>query len=210
MAGRVLSEADASAQVELDSGKRVKVCQRSVEIRVARSRDRAIEAAKKRPELASVSTTFRPTVPQLFLEVDQDKVLKQGVNLSDVYKTLQSFLGSGFINYFNRFGRQWQVYVQAEGDFRTNIDNVGQFYVRNNKGEAVPLSALTSVRNISGPEFTVRYNLYRSAQINASAAPGDSSASNSAATDEGTASTTASAGRPRTSSMACSTMRASW
>lgn len=143
---------------------------------LAENTTKFIEAAKKRPEFASVSTTFRPTVPQLFLEVDQDKVLKQGVNLSDVYKTLQSFLGSGFINYFNRFGRQWQVYVQAEGDYRTNIDNVGQFYVRNNKGEAVPLSALTSVRNISGPEFTMRYNLYRSAQINASAAPGFSSA----------------------------------
>jgi hydrophobic/amphiphilic exporter-1 (mainly G- bacteria), HAE1 family len=142
---------------------------------LAENTTKFVEAAKKRPELASVSTTFRPTVPQLFLEVDQDKVLKQGVNLSDVYKTLQSFLGSGFINYFNRFGRQWQVYVQAEGDYRTNIDNVGQFYVRNNKGEAVPLSALTSVRNISGPEFTMRYNLYRSAQINASAAPGYSS-----------------------------------
>jgi HAE1 family hydrophobic/amphiphilic exporter-1 len=115
-------------------------------------------------------------VPQLFIDVDQDKVLKQGVLLSDVYKTLQSFLGSGFINYFNRFGRQWQVYVQAEGDYRTNIENVGQFYVRNNKGEAVPLSALTSIRHISGPEFTMRYNLYRSAQINASAAPGYSSA----------------------------------
>jgi HAE1 family hydrophobic/amphiphilic exporter-1 len=142
---------------------------------LAENTTKFIEAAKKRPELASVSTTFRPTVPQLFLEVDQDKVLKQGVNLSDVYKTLQSFLGSGFINYFNRFGRQWQVYVQAEGEYRTNIENVGQFYVRNNKGEAVPLSALTSVRNISGPEFTMRYNLYRSAQINASAAPGFSS-----------------------------------
>jgi len=143
---------------------------------LAENTTKFLEAARKRPELASVSTTFRPTVPQLFLDVDQDKVLKQGVNINDVYKTLQSFLGSGFINYFNRFGRQWQVYVQAEGDFRTNIDNVGQFYVRNNKGEAVPLSALTSVRNISGPEFTMRYNLYRSAQINASAAPGFSSA----------------------------------
>ena len=143
---------------------------------LAENTTKFLEAAKKRPELASVSTTFRPTVPQLFLDVDRDKVLKQGVNLSDVYKTLQSFLGSGFINYFNRFGRQWQVYVQAEGDYRTNIDNVGQFYVRNNKGEAVPLSALTSVRNIAGPEFTMRYNLYRSAQINAAAAPGYSSA----------------------------------
>ena len=142
---------------------------------LAENTTKFVEAARKRPELASVSTTFRPTVPQLFIEVDQEKVLKQGVNISDVYKTLQSFLGSGFINYFNRFGRQWQVYVQAEGDFRTNIENVGQFYVRNNKGEAVPLSALTSVRNIAGPEFTMRYNLYRSAQINASAAQGYSS-----------------------------------
>ncbi|WP_300340085.1 multidrug efflux RND transporter permease subunit [Accumulibacter sp.] len=142
---------------------------------LAENTTKFVEAAKKRPELAGVSTTFRPTVPQLFIDVDQDKVLKQGVLLSDVYKTLQSFLGSGFINYFNRFGRQWQVYVQAEGDYRTNIENVGRFYVRNNKGEAVPLSALTSIRNISGPEFTMRYNLYRSAQINASAAPGYSS-----------------------------------
>ena len=115
-------------------------------------------------------------MPQLFVDVDRDKVLKQGVNISDVYKTLQSFLGSGFINYFNQFGRQWQVYIQAEGDYRTNIENIGQFYVRNAKGETVPLSALTSVRSISGPEFTMRFNLYRCAQINASGAPGFSSA----------------------------------
>jgi HAE1 family hydrophobic/amphiphilic exporter-1 len=134
-----------------------------------------IEAAKKRPELASVSTTFRPTVPQLFVDVDRDKVLKQGIDIADVYKVLQSFMGSGFINYFNRFGRQWMVYIQAEGDYRTNISNIGQFYVRNSEGNPVPLSALTSVRNITGPEFTMRFNLYRAAQINASAAPGYSS-----------------------------------
>jgi HAE1 family hydrophobic/amphiphilic exporter-1 len=84
-------------------------------------------------------------------------------------------MGSGFINYFNKFGRQWQVFIQAEGDYRTNIDNIGQFYVRNSEGKTVPLSALTSVRSILGPEFTMRFNLYRSAQINASAAPGFSS-----------------------------------
>ena len=134
-----------------------------------------VEAASKRPEMAGVSTTFLPTVPQLFVDVDRDKVLKQGVNISDVYKILQSFMGSGFINYFNRFGRQWQVFIQAEGDYRTNIENIDQFYVRNSDGKTVPLSALTSVRNIAGPEFTMRYNLDRSAQINASAAPGYSS-----------------------------------
>ena len=135
-----------------------------------------IAAARKRPELASVTTTFLPTVPQLFVDVDRDKVLKQGVNIADVYKVLQSFMGSGFVNYFNRFGRQWQVFIQAEGDYRTNIENIGQFYVRNSEGQSVPLAALTSVRNIVGPEFTMRYNLYRSAQINASAAEGYSSA----------------------------------
>ncbi|MEF8767883.1 MAG: multidrug efflux RND transporter permease subunit [Candidatus Accumulibacter phosphatis] len=142
---------------------------------LAENTTKFLEAARKRPELAGATTTFRPVVPQLFIEVDRDKVLKQGVNISDVYKTLQSFLGSGFINYFNRFGRQWQVYVQAEGEYRTNIENIGQFYVRNKDGQPVPLSALTSVRSIAGPEFTMRYNLYRSAQINASAAPGYSS-----------------------------------
>ena len=135
-----------------------------------------IEAARKRPELAGVTTTFRPTVPQKFVDVDRDKVLKQGVKIADVYKSLQVFMGSGFVNYFNRFGRQWQVYVQAEGEYRTNIDNIGQFYVRNSNGDSVPLSALTSTRSVSGPEFTMRYNLYRSAQINANAAPGYSSA----------------------------------
>jgi HAE1 family hydrophobic/amphiphilic exporter-1 len=131
--------------------------------------------ARKRPELARVTTTFTPTVPQTFVNVDRDKVLKQGVELSDVYRTLQTFMGAYFVNYFNRFGRQWQVYVQAEGEYRVQAEQLGQFYVRNSKGETVPLSALTSFEQRSGPEFTMRYNLYRSAQINASAAPGYSS-----------------------------------
>jgi len=131
--------------------------------------------ARKRPELARVTTTFIPTVPQVFVDVDRDKVLKQGVELSDVYRTLQTFMGAYFVNYFNRFGRQWQVYVQAEGEYRTQAEQLGQFYVRNSKGDTVPLSALTKLENRSGPEFTMRYNLYRSAQINASAASGYSS-----------------------------------
>jgi len=131
--------------------------------------------ARKRPELARVTTTFTPTVPQSFINVDRDKVLKQGVQLTDVYKTLQTFMGAYFVNYFNRFGRQWQVYVQAEGEYRTQVQQLGQFYVRNSKGDTVPLSALTSFEQRSGPEFTMRYNLYRSAQINASTTPGYSS-----------------------------------
>jgi HAE1 family hydrophobic/amphiphilic exporter-1 len=85
-------------------------------------------------------------------------------------------MGGLFVNYFNRFGRQWQVYVEAEGEYRNNLDSVGQFYVRNNKGDMVPLSALTKFESREGPEFTMRYNLYRSAQVIGSAAPGYSSA----------------------------------
>ena len=131
-----------------------------------------LEAARKRPEIGSINTTFLPAVPQKFIEVDRDKVLKQGVNLTDVYRTIQAFMGGYFINYFNRFGRQWQVYIEAEAQDRADINNVGRFYVLNNKGESVPLSTLTTINSRVGPEFTQRFNEYRSAQINGSAAPG--------------------------------------
>jgi HAE1 family hydrophobic/amphiphilic exporter-1 len=107
--------------------------------------------------------------------VDREKVIKQGVSVKDVYQTLQAFMGGLFINYFNRFGRQWQVYVEAEGDYRTRPENVGQFYVRNSAGEMVPLSALTRFESKNGPEFTMRFNEYRAAQLNGGAAPGYSS-----------------------------------
>jgi HAE1 family hydrophobic/amphiphilic exporter-1 len=135
-----------------------------------------LAAARKRPEIAGLSTTFLPSVPQQFVDVDEDKVLKQGVPISDVYRSIQAFMGGLFVNYFNRFGRQWQVYIEAEGDYRTKAENVGQFYVRNSKGEMVPLSALTKIESRAGPEFTMRYNMYRSAQLNGAAAPGYSSA----------------------------------
>ncbi|HSE23891.1 MAG TPA: multidrug efflux RND transporter permease subunit [Pyrinomonadaceae bacterium] len=141
-------------------------------------------AARRRPEIGTLSTTFLPSVPQKFITVDRDKVLKQGVALNEVYRTIQAFMGGLFVNYFNRFGRQWQVYIEAEGDYRSQADNVGQFHVRNNKGESVPLSALTKVEPRSGPEFTMRYNEYRSAQINGSAAPGYSSSQATAALEE--------------------------
>ncbi|HPI92346.1 MAG TPA: multidrug efflux RND transporter permease subunit [Deltaproteobacteria bacterium] len=134
--------------------------------------EKFLEAAKKRPEISNITTTYKASVPQVFVDVDRDKVLKQGVNISDVYKTLQCFMGGVFVNYFNRFGRQWQIFLQAEGEFRTSPDKLGLFSVRNAQGDMVPLSALTSVRSITGPEFTMRYNQYRSAQFNATAASG--------------------------------------
>jgi hydrophobic/amphiphilic exporter-1 (mainly G- bacteria), HAE1 family len=134
-----------------------------------------MEAAGKRKELSGLSTTFLPSVPQIFVNVDRDKVLKQGVALADVYRTLQCYMGGIFVNYFNRFGRQWQVYVEAEGEYRDSTDKLSSYYVRNRDGAMVPLSALTTVEHRLGPEFTMRYNLYRSAQINGAAAPGYSS-----------------------------------
>ncbi len=134
-----------------------------------------MEAARKRPELAGLSTTFLPNVPQIFVKVDRDKVLKQGIDPGQVYQTLQTFMGGFFVNYFTRFGRQWQVYIEAEGEYRTDAKNVGQFFVRNANNDSVPLDAVASIEQVSGPEFTLRYNEYRSAQINGSAAPGYSS-----------------------------------
>jgi HAE1 family hydrophobic/amphiphilic exporter-1 len=141
-------------------------------------------AARKRPEIASLSTTFLGSVPQQFIDVDRDKVIKQGVAVADVYQTIQAFMGGLFINYFNRFGRQWQVYIEAEGEYRTRAENVGQFYVRNQNGGMVPLSALTRFESRPGPEFTMRYNLFRCAQINGSAAPGYSSNQATAALEQ--------------------------
>ena len=134
-----------------------------------------MEEARKRPEIKSITTTLLASVPQYYLDVDQDKVLKQGVSLSDVYKTVQVFMGGSFVNYFNRFGRSWQVYVQADGPFRTNPQDLGRFYVLNNEKSPVPLSSVTRVERRFGPEFTMRYNLHRCAQINVTAVLGFSS-----------------------------------
>ena len=142
---------------------------------LAQQTNKFLEIARTRPELASVSTTFIPSVPQVFADVNRDKALKQGVDLGAAYKTLQAFMGGAFVNYFNRFGRVWQVYVQAEDEFRANAEEIGQFSVRNATGEMVPLSTLVTMEPTSGPEFTIRYNGYRAAQINAAAAPGYSS-----------------------------------
>jgi hydrophobic/amphiphilic exporter-1 (mainly G- bacteria), HAE1 family len=143
---------------------------------LANNVDTFLAAARKRPELSRVTTTLLPSVPQTYIEVDRDKALKQDVALSDIYNTLQTFLGGSFVNYFSRFGRQWQVYVQADDLFRTNAEQVGKFYVRNANNDPVPLSSLTHVRRVFGPEFTMRFNLYRAAQVQALPAPGYSSA----------------------------------
>src|SRR4051794_11482583 len=131
--------------------------------------------ARKRPELAGVNSPFSAAVPQVFVDVDKDKVLKEGIALTDVYQTLQTFLGGLYVNQFNRFGRQWRVFMQAEGQERTSPDSIGQFYVRNNDGNMVPMSSLQSTQQTFGPQYTNRFNVYRSAQVTGAAAPGYSS-----------------------------------
>jgi len=143
-----------------------------------------LEAARKRPEIGTVNTTYIPSTPQKYVYVDKEKVLKQGVKLNDVYTTLQAFMGGQFVNYFNQFGRTWQVYVESEAPYRSSLDSVGQFYVRNNSGQMVPLSALVRFESRYGPEFKMRYNEYSSAQIIGSAAAGYSSDQATAALEE--------------------------
>ena len=151
---------------------------------LATNLDKFMTATRKRPEIGMMGTTFLPDVPQKFVKVDREKVLKQGVAISDVYRTIQAFMGGAFVNYFNNYGRTWQVYVEAEAPYRSNTDNLGQFYVRNGQGQMVPLSALANFESREGPEFTMRYNEYRSAQIIGSAAPGYSSDQATAALEE--------------------------
>jgi HAE1 family hydrophobic/amphiphilic exporter-1 len=140
-----------------------------------------LEAARKRPELANVNSVWRPSVPQIYADINRDKVLKQGVAVGDVYQTLQAFLGGIYVNQFNRFGRQWKVFLQAEAEGRVKVEDINQFYVKNNDGKMVPLSAVTTTRGIAGPEFTNRFNLFRAAQVTGIPAPGYSSGQATAA-----------------------------
>jgi HAE1 family hydrophobic/amphiphilic exporter-1 len=135
-----------------------------------------IAAAKERPEIANAFTMFRPNSPQIFLDVDDAKVLKLGASLADVNTSIGAFLGGAYVNDFNRFGRLYKVYVQAEPEYRQSAEDISLFYVRNDKDEMVPLATLVSTSSTQGPEFTNRFNLFRSAEISGQAAPGYSSA----------------------------------
>ncbi len=143
-----------------------------------------VSELRKRPELAGVLSTALLSVPQVGVKVDNAKAMTQQINLTNLYQTVQTFMGGSLLNYFNRFGLQWQVYVQADGEFRTQAENLGKFYVRNASGDMVPLSTLTSTYPRTGPEFLMRYNLFNCVQINASAAPGYSSAQVMAALED--------------------------
>ena len=132
-------------------------------------------AAKQRPEIGSITSFYRSNVPQIYADINIDKVMKQGIDISSVNQTLGTFLGSSYINDFNKFGRVYRVYLSTDGEYRDALNDFGQFFVKNNKGEMVPLSSIVSIKNVTGPDFTNRFNLYRSAQLTGTPGAGYSS-----------------------------------
>jgi HAE1 family hydrophobic/amphiphilic exporter-1 len=134
-----------------------------------------MDAARKRPEIGRINTLYRATVPQIYADIDRDKVTKSGVQLTDVNTTLGALLGSSYINDFNKFGRVYKVYVQAEPEFRRDPRQIGLFFVRNHQNGMVPLDAVVATKPASGPEFTNRFNLFRAAEITGVPAAGFSS-----------------------------------
>jgi len=151
---------------------------------LAQATDQLVAAARTRPELQNVISTFRNTVPQYKIDVDRDKVQTLGIPITDVYDALQTFLGGLYVNDFNRFGRTWRVYLQAEPEFRREPLDINRFYVRTAQGDMVPLSTLARTEPVVGPEVIYRYNRYRAVKILGSAAPGYSSGQAAAAMEE--------------------------
>jgi HAE1 family hydrophobic/amphiphilic exporter-1 len=137
---------------------------------------RFIQAAGQRPEIGAIFTTYRPDVPQRYLEINRDKALKAGISLNDMYTTIGAFLGGAYINDFNRFGRLYKAYIQAENEYRQNKEQINLFFVKNGAGQSVPLSAFVEVRDTVGPDYTNRFNLFRSVELTGGPAPGFTSA----------------------------------
>ena len=135
-----------------------------------------IAEARKRPEIGSIFTMYRSNVPQKKIVIDYDKAEKLGIDLSEITSTISTYLGSAYVNDFNRFGRQYKVFVQAEGEDRVETTDLGKYWVRSKAGEIIPLTTLAHVEHITGPSFTNRFNMYRSAELSGAPREGYSSA----------------------------------
>lgn len=138
--------------------------------------NQVIAAASKRPEIGRVSTTFQPSTPQVKVELDREKARTLGVPVDSVFQTLQAYLSGLYVNDFVKFGRVYKVFLQAEPQYTNSPDDIGKFYVRNNEGGMIPLNTLVNVSKMSGPNFVTRFNLFLSAEMMGSPAPGYSSA----------------------------------
>ncbi len=130
------------------------------------------EAAMRRPEIMTIDNFMAPSTPQYFLALDEDKAALLGVNIAEAYQTLQTFLGSLFVNYFNSYGYQWQVYVQADAPARMNLSGLHELYLSGRDGERVPLDALVTTRPILGPDFLIRQNMYNASMLDIVASAG--------------------------------------
>ena len=151
---------------------------------LAQATDELVAAASKRPELQNVISTFRNSVPQYKVDLDREKAETLGIPVTDVYNALQTFLGGLYVNDFNRFGRTWRVYLEADPDFRRQPSDIDRFYVRTPQGDMVPLSTLVRTQAVTGPDVIYRYNRYRAVKILGSAAPGYSSGQAAAAMED--------------------------
>ena len=143
---------------------------------LAENAQKFIQAAQARPEIGSIFTTFRANVPQRYLDINRDKTLKAGISLDDMYSTVGAFLGGAYVNDFNRFGRLYKAYIQAEPEYRESQNKIDLFYVKNGNGVSVPISAFVDVKNIVGPDYTNRFNLNRAVELTGGPAPGYTSA----------------------------------
>ncbi|PMY36219.1 multidrug efflux RND transporter permease subunit [Pseudomonas sp. GW456-L14] len=143
-----------------------------------------IAKSRSVPELAGLFTSYQVNVPQVDAAIDREKAKTHGVAISDIFDTLQVYLGSLYANDFNRFGRTYQVNVQAEQQFRLEAEQIGQLKVRNNKGEMIPLATFIKVSDTSGPDRVMHYNGFVTAEINGAAAPGYSSGQAEAAIEK--------------------------
>lgn len=135
-----------------------------------------IRKANERPEISNAFSMFQASVPQRYMDLNTEKLLKSGVDLRDIYTTFGAFLGGAYVNDFNRFGRLYKAYIQAEPEYRQDQSGLDLFYVKNKDGESIPLSSFVTVKRISGPDYTNRFNLYRSAEVTGVPAEGYTSA----------------------------------
>ncbi len=131
-----------------------------------------IKAANARPEIGKAMTTFQASVPQRYMDIDRQKALKLGINLNNLYTTVGAFMGGAYVNDFTRFGRLYKTYIQAEPEYRVDGKQINNFFVKNNVGKMVPLSTVATIKPISGPDYTTRFNLYRSVEVTGGPASG--------------------------------------
>ena len=143
---------------------------------LAQQAGRFLQAASQRPEIGAVFTAFRANAPQKFIDINRDKILRADIALNDVYTTIGAFLGGSYVNDFNRFGRLYKAYIQAEPEYRQSVDQINLFFIKNGAGVSVPLAAFADIQEVAGPDFTNRFNLSRSVELSGGPARGYTSA----------------------------------